>query len=61
MRRKEYQIFTSSVYSSYQAGISPEGGLTRNGTILVIFLEALCVQTNLLWHKMKINKMYTET
>ena len=25
------------------------------------FLEALCAQTNLLWHEMKINKMYTET
>ena len=34
---------------------------TRSGTNLVIFLEALCAQTNLFWREMKINKMYTET
>ena len=33
---------------------------TRSGTNLVIFLEALCAQTNLFWREMKINKMYTE-
>ena len=33
---------------------------TRRGTNLVIFLEALCAQTNLFWHEMKINNMYTE-
>ena len=34
---------------------------TRSGTNLVIFLEVLCVQANLFWREMKINKMYTET
>ena len=33
---------------------------TRSGTNLVIFLEALCAQTNLFWREMKINNMYTE-
>ena len=33
---------------------------SRSGTDLVIFLEALCAQTNLLWQEIKINKMYTE-
>ena len=33
---------------------------TRSGTNLVIFLGALCAQTNLFWHQMKINNMYTE-
>ena len=33
---------------------------SRSGTNLVIFLEALCAQTNLFWREMKINKMYTE-
>ena len=31
---------------------------TGSGTNLVIFLGALCVQTNLFWSKMKIKKMY---
>ena len=30
---------------------------TRSGTNLVIFLGALCAQTNLFWHEMKIKKM----
>ena len=34
---------------------------TRSGINFVIFLEALCTQTNLFWLEMKINKMYTET
>ena len=33
---------------------------TRSGTNLVIFLEALCAQTNLFWRAMKINNMNTE-
>ena len=33
---------------------------SRSGTNLVIFLDALCAQTNLLWQEIKINKMYTE-
>ena len=33
---------------------------TRSGTNLVIFLEALCAQTNLFRREMKINNMYTE-
>ena len=32
---------------------------TRSGTNLVIFLEALCAQTNLFWREMKISNMYT--
>ena len=31
---------------------------TRSGTNLVIFLGALCAQTNLFWREMKIKKMY---
>ena len=31
---------------------------TRTGTNLVIFLGALCAQTNLFWREMKIKKMY---
>ena len=31
---------------------------TGSGTNLVIFLGALCVQTNLFWREMKIKKMY---
>ena len=50
-RRKKCQIFASVMYSSYQAGVSPEGGLE------VIFLGAFCAQTNLFWRKMKIKKM----
>ena len=33
---------------------------TRSGKNLVIFLEALCAQSNLFWREMKINNMYTE-
>ena len=33
---------------------------SRSGTNLVIFLGALCAQTNLFWREMRINKMYTE-
>ena len=33
----------------------------RSGTNLVIFLEALCAQTNLFWRKMKIKKMYLKS
>ena len=33
---------------------------TRSGTNLVMFLEALCTQTNLFWREMNINNMYTE-
>ena len=36
------------------------GRWTRSKKKLVIFLEALCEQTNLFWREMKINKMYTE-
>ena len=48
------------MYSSYQAGVSPEGGL-EVGQTLWFFLEALCAQTNLFWREMKINKLYSET
>jgi len=58
-RRKRRQIFASAMYSSYQAGVSPEGGF-EVGQTLWFFLEALCAQTNLFWREMKINKMYTE-
>ena len=34
---------------------------TRSGTNLVIFLEALCAQTNLFWREMKIKKMYLKS
>ena len=34
---------------------------TRRGTNLVIFLEALCTQTNLFWREMKIKKMYLKS
>ena len=34
---------------------------TRRGTNLVIFLEALCAQTNLFWREMKIKKMYLKS
>lgn len=45
------------MYSSYQAGVSPEGGL-EVGQTLWFFLEALCAQTNLFWREMKINNNY---
>ena len=45
------------MYSSYQAGVSPEGGL-EVGQTLWFFLEALCAQTNLFWREMKINNTY---
>ena len=32
-RRKKCQIFTSAMYSSYQAGVSPEGGLEVGQTL----------------------------
>ena len=47
------------MYSSYQADISPEGGL-EVGQTLWIFFEALCAQTKLFWREMMINKVYTE-
>ena len=34
---------------------------TRSGTNLVIFLGALCVQTNLFWREMTIKKMYLKS
>ena len=34
---------------------------TRSGTNLVIFLGALCAQTNLYWHEMKIQKMHLKS
>ena len=45
---KKCQIFVSAMYSSYQAGVSPEGGLQVGQT------QALCAQTNLFWREMKI-------
>ena len=57
--KKKCQIFASVMYSSYQAGVSPEGGL-EVGQTLWFFLEALCAQTNLFWSEMKIDNMYTE-
>ena len=48
------------MYSSYQAGVSPEGGL-EVGQTLRFFLEALCAQTNLFWREMKIKKMYQKS
>ena len=48
------------MYSSYQAGVPPSGGL-EVGQTLWFFLEALCAQTNLFWREMKINKLYSET
>ena len=34
---------------------------SRSGTNLVIFLGALCAQTNLFWREMKIKKMYLKS
>ena len=34
---------------------------TRSGTNVVIFLGALCEQTNLFWRERKIKKMYLQT
>ena len=34
---------------------------TRSGTNLVVFLGALCAQTNLFWREMKIKKMYLKS
>ena len=59
-RRKKCQIFASAMYSSYQAGVSPEGGLEVRQT-LWFFLGALCAQTNLFWGEMKIKKMYLKS
>ena len=33
----------------------------RSGTNLVIFLGALCAQTNLFWREMKTKKMYLKS
>ena len=35
--------------------------VNRSGTNLVIFLGALCAQTNLFWREMKIKKMYLKS
>ena len=35
--------------------------VTQSGTKLVIFLGALCAQTNLFWREMKIKKMYLKS
>ena len=48
------------MYSSYQAGVPPSGGL-EVGQTLWFFLEALCAQTNLFWREMKIKKMYLKS
>ena len=48
------------MYSSYQAGVSPESGL-EVGQTPSFSLEALCAQTNLFWREMKINNMYTKS
>ena len=34
---------------------------TPSGTNLVIFLEAICAQTNLFWREMKIKKIYLKS
>ena len=34
---------------------------TPSGTNLVIFLEALCAQTNLFWREMKIKNMHLKS
>ena len=34
---------------------------TRSGTNLVIFLGALCAQTNFFWREMKSKKMYLKS
>ena len=34
---------------------------TQSGTNLVIFLGALCTQTNLFWREMKLKKMYLKS
>ena len=34
---------------------------TRSGTNLVIFLGALCAQTNCFWREMKVKKMYLKS
>ena len=34
---------------------------TRSGTDLVIFLGALCAQTNLFWREMTIKKVYLKS
>ena len=36
-------------------------GWTRSGTNVVIFLGALCAQTNLFWRERKIKKIYLQT
>ena len=46
------------MYSSYHAGVSPEGGL-EVGQTLWIFWKPLA-QTTLFWSEMMINEVYTE-
>ena len=56
-RRKKCQIFClGNVFQLPSWCISRRW--TLSGTNLVIFLGALCAQTNLFWRKMKIKKMY---
>ena len=52
------------MYSSYQAGVSPEGGLEVGQTLWFFyepFARALCAQTNLFWREIKIKKMYLKS
>ena len=59
-RRKNCQIFASAdVFQLPNRRISRRW--TRNGTNVVIFLEALYSQTNLFWGEMKIKKMYLKS
>ena len=59
-RRKNCQIFASAdVFQPPNRRISRRW--TRNGTNVVIFLEALYSQTNLFWREMKIKKMYLKS
>ena len=60
-RRKKCQIFASAMYPSYQAGVSPEGGLEVGRRTLCFFLEALSEQTNLFCREMKIKKIYLKS
>ena len=59
-RRKKCQIFASAMYSICQAWCISRRW-TRKGINLVIFLEALCAQTNLFWREIKIKKMYLKS
>ena len=51
------QIGASAIYSSYHVGVSLD---YQVGRILLFFLEAFCAQTNIFWHEIKINKMFTK-